>query len=266
MINLICSDIDGTLLNANRELSPLTISSFKSLNLPAVLISSRMPSAMHHLQKQLDLERQPIVAYNGGLVLTGNETKLSTTISYELVKDICLLNIKGLHLSMYRNDEWYAPQDDKWTQREANNTKVNPTLMSNNKVVELWGNQKAGAHKIMCMGKAQLIDEFFNQLNTHYGDELHLYRSKDTYIEIAPKSISKRSAIEFLLETEFNTDLSKVMSFGDNYNDIEMLAGCGMGLAVGNAKAEVKLAANRVIENAKDDGVAKFLIQYFKLG
>ena len=264
MIKLICSDIDGTLLNAERELSALTVSEINKLDLPVVLISSRMPSAMRHLQNQLSIEDQPIVAYNGGLILAQDKIKQSTTIPFELVSEICRLNANNLHLSLYNNDDWFAPEDDRWTHREMHNTKVSPVLKSNIEVLNLWREQGVGAHKIMCMGDSNLVKSFYNLLNEQLSSELHLYRSKDTYIEIAPKKISKRSAIEFLAEQEFDTKLPKIMSFGDNYNDIEMLRSCGLGLAVGNAKPEVKQVANQIIGNAKEDGVAKFLSHYFK--
>ena len=56
--NIVFSDIDGTLLNADRELSPATIKAVKRLNnkVPFVLISARMPAAMRHLQKQLEID------------------------------------------------------------------------------------------------------------------------------------------------------------------------------------------------------------------
>ena len=264
MIKLICSDIDGTLLNAERELSALTVSEINKLDLPVVLISSRMPSAMRHLQNQLSIEDQPIVAYNGGLILAQDKIKQSTTIPFELVSEICRLNADGLHLSLYNNDNWFAPKDDRWTQRERHNTKVNPVIKSNSNVLNLWRKQGIGAHKIMCMGESSLVDKFYNLLGNQLSADVHLFRSKDTYIEIAPKKISKRSAIEFLAEQVFDTELPMIMSFGDNYNDIEMLRSCGLGLAVGNAKPEVKQVANQIIGNAKEDGVAKFLSHYFK--
>ena len=53
-IKLICSDIDGTLLNKDRELSKRTISAVKNISpTPFILISSRMPQAMSHLQEEL---------------------------------------------------------------------------------------------------------------------------------------------------------------------------------------------------------------------
>lgn len=267
MIKLICSDIDGTLLNAKRELSEKTITEIGKLKdkLPILLISARMPSAMKHLQVELGIEHMPIVAYNGGLILVGGKVLQSTTIPYELVKQVVELNTKGLHLSLYHNDDWFVPQRDKWAERETNNTKVNPTVESNLKVLENWENGKTGAHKIICMGDANLIQEFYDVLSDKMPNELHLYRSKDTYIEIAPKQISKRSAIEFLISTEYDFDMTEIMSFGDNYNDVEMIKACGLGLAVQNARDEVKKVASKVIGHSKEDGVAKFLNAYFNL-
>lgn len=268
MIKLICSDIDGTLLNAKRELSEKTIFEITKLKdkLPIVLISSRMPSAMNHLQEQLNITNNPIVAYNGGLIIADKKIKQSTAIPFELVHKIINLNQDHLHLSLYNNNDWFAPQLDHWAERETKNTKVTPTIKSNNEVLEVWQTSHTGAHKIMCMGKAELITKFYDLMSKNFSDDIHLYRSKDTYIEIAPKQISKRSAIEFLIRTEFCLNMSEVMSFGDNFNDIEMLKASGLGVAVGNAKEEVKLIADKTIENAKEDGIANFLNAYFKKG
>ena len=55
MFKIIFSDIDGTLLNAERDLSEYTVETIKKLSkidIPFILISSRMPAAMRHLQKK----------------------------------------------------------------------------------------------------------------------------------------------------------------------------------------------------------------------
>jgi Cof subfamily protein (haloacid dehalogenase superfamily) len=145
-----------------------------------------------------------------------------------------------------------------------NNTKVNPTFKANDEVLKLWEVNNTGAHKIMCMGEKEFITKFYNKLENKFSNEIHLYRSKDSYIEIAPKQISKRSAIEFLIASEYRLHMSEVMSFGDNYNDIEMLEASGIGIAVGNARDEVKSKADKIIGDAKEDGVANYLNHYFK--
>lgn len=264
---LIFSDIDGTLLNKDRELSPLTIETIKTIKdtYPVVLISSRMPEAMRHLQRELSIENQPIIAYNGGLVLDQDQTLSSTEISLPTIEKIIAYNQDhvGVHLSLYQKDDWFVPKMDYWAEREYNNTKVKPEVLGNNKVLKRWTKTKFGAHKIMCMGEEEKISQLFNFLEESLGNDLHLYRSKPTYIEIAPKQISKLTAIDLLLIEKYNLNRQEVIAFGDNYNDIEMLKNVGMGVAVENAKEEVKAIADHITDTSKQDGVAKYLRNQF---
>lgn len=268
MFKIIFSDIDGTLLNAERDLSEFTIDTVKKLNgeIPFILISSRMPAAMRHLQNKMDIAHLPLISYNGGLILVDDEPVSSTEIPIHILQELHGFNQElEVHLSLFHNDEWYVPRNDFWTQREINNTKVQPEIKSNAKVISKWQQEDKGAHKIMAMGKEEEIDAIRDFLQDNFPNELHLYRSKPSYLEIAPRSISKLTAIEHLLENYFKLPLSQSMAFGDNYNDIEMLKGVGMGIAVGNAKPEVLEIAHVVTTPGKEDGVAKSITEILKI-
>lgn len=264
---IVFSDIDGTLLNKDRELSAPTIQAIKKLKekVPFILISARMPAAMKHLQQQLDILHLPLICYNGGLVLVDNEPVSSTEIPLEIADDLVQWNSRlNCHLSLYNNEEWYVPEFDEWAKREENNTKITPQVKSNSEVIAQWGTLGKGVHKIMAMGKVEEIDQIRDFLKDKYGEQLHLYRSKDTYLEIAPKSISKYSAIELLLEKHFGLLPEEAIAIGDNYNDVEMLKNIGYGIAVGNAREECIEAANVVAGKSIEDGVAEILNQIFK--
>ncbi|MGY5850319.1 HAD family hydrolase [Salegentibacter sp. F14] len=265
---IIFSDIDGTLLNTDRVLSPSTIETLKLIKekLPVVLISARMPAAMRHLQQDLEIEDQPIISYNGGLILVNGEPVSSTEIPFNILADLSAFNeeIKA-HLSLYHNDEWYVPQMDRWAIREENNTRVTPEIKSNSQVLSQWEAENKSAHKIMAMGTEAEIDAIRDYLSKEYPGQLHLYRSKPTYLEIANKAISKYTAIRYLLDNHFNLDPAHCIAFGDNYNDVEMIKGVGMGVAVANARREVLEVANVVTDAGTEDGVATSLKKLFKL-
>jgi len=259
---IVFSDIDGTLLNADRELSTFTISEIKRIKdkTPVILISSRMPSAMRHLQEELDIIHLPIICYNGGLVLVDNKPIHSTSIPMDIVQELHTFNTKNLfHISLYNDDDWFVPQMDFWAHRESQNTKVNPIVKPTQKVINDWKTEKKGAHKIMCMGDEKYIDDAFTFLETNFKETLHLYRSKPTYLEVAHKSISKLTAIELLLDSHYKISLNEVVAFGDNYNDISMIEAVGTGVAVANAKPETLKIANVVTLSNKQDGVATFI-------
>ncbi len=151
-----------------------------------------------------------------------------------------------------------------WAQREENNTKTRPEISSNREVVSYWKTKNIGAHKIMLMGDIPLIQEMFTTLQNDFSQALHIYRAKDTYIEVADKKVSKLTGIKVLLEEKYFFDLQQVMAFGDNYNDMEMIQGVKYGIAVGNAREELKKVAYGLTFHHKEDGVAKYLASFFK--
>lgn len=263
---IVCSDIDGTLLNKDRELSSKTIEVVKSISpVPFILISSRMPRAMFHLQKELGITNLPMIAYNGALLIDQEKVLYSSEIDSKIAKQIAeFCQNTSIHTSLYHNDEWFVPAMDYWAERERNNTKVIPQVNPISKTLETWLEQQKGLHKIMCMGEENEIERLAIFLQKEFKNEVIGYRSKATYLEISPRNISKRTAIDILLKVKYPTiGLENVIAFGDNYNDVEMLQSVGVGVAVENAISEVHaIAKNKTLSN-KDDGVAIFLESYF---
>ncbi|WP_161888008.1 Cof-type HAD-IIB family hydrolase [Pontibacter russatus] len=264
-IKAICSDIDGTLLDSRRELSPRTIAAFRSLgkHIPVILASSRMPAAMRHLQEELGILHHPMICFNGGYVLLYSEgADIPAVIdSVQIPVAVCAAIVgmahgTDIHISLYTGDSWYAPQFDKWAEKEARVTKVSPRVGALNAVLDEWHTADTGAHKVMCMGPAEEIAEMAAELTDRFGDELYIYRSKTTYLELAQRTISKATALELILQNNYGIPMDEVMAFGDNYNDVELLQAVGLGIAVGNAREEVKAVANEITLNSTDDGVA----------
>ncbi|MBC5774229.1 HAD family phosphatase [Pontibacter sp. KCTC 32443] len=269
----ICSDIDGTLLNKDRQLSQRTIYTFKQLNknVPVILASSRMPSAMRHLQQELDILHHPLICFNGGYVIQFEEGKTEAIQldSVQIPAAVCqsiydFANGTNIHISLYEQDNWYAPAADYWADREERITKVSPKIAVLLPILERWHQTKTGAHKVMCMGPADEINALHQELAKNFADQVHAYRSKDTYLELAPRSISKATTLELLLKERFDIGMHEVMAFGDNYNDIDMLQAVGMGIAVGNARDEVKAVAKEITLPSIEDGVAVAIERYWK--
>lgn len=256
----ICSDIDGTLLNSARDLSPRLKSIINQFpeDFPLILASSRMPDAMRHLLHDLGRPAQPLIAYNGGFVLDSLGNVLdSVDIPLPLVAKIIEMTRKTeIHVSLYHGENWYEAKEDYWAKREIQNTKVEPTWMAPEAVLDLWEKENKGAHKVMVMGDSNEISWLFGELHFEHSNELHLYRSKDTYIEIAPRKISKASALKLVLENLYDFGMDEVVAFGDNYNDIDLIQSVGWGVAVANARPEVKAVANEITLHHKEDGVA----------
>lgn len=268
---IVCSDVDGTLLNTRRELSVKTIASVDLLNkrkIPFVLVSARMPKAMRPLQKQLK-SNQPIVCYNGAYIESelkiDNSAKelLSNPIDIEpFLSLLKLMTGTGIHFGTYFKDEWIVNQVDYWTNREKNNTKITPELKDMEFTHHLFESRNHGPHKIMIMGDFDVIDPLEAELRHKFGEYIDIYRSKDTYLEINAKAVSKSTSLDILADY-YNHSVEEIMAFGDNYNDVGMLRKAGCGVAVENARNEAKAVANELTGKNTDDGVSDTINKYF---
>lgn len=263
---ILCSDLDGTLLTTKSDVSDFTISEIARIKskIKVILVSARMPRAMTYLQRNLGIEDQPIICYNGALVIDGERELSSTIIEMDLLEEIYrLASSHFIKLGLYFKDEWYVEENTERVRKEIRYTQTTPFFRSTADTLVDWKDRNVGAHKIMLMGTKGTCDMIFPVLLEKFGTILHHYRSNDTLIEIAPKSVSKLSAIELLLKP--GESLSHVISFGDNYNDIEMLQKSGYGVAVGNGREEVKAVANAITLPNYENGVAHFIKQHLTI-
>lgn len=235
-----------------------------------ILASSRMPAAMRHLQAELGVLYHPLVCYNGGYVIRYQpgqeqpEVLETIAIPVNVCKGILdLAEGTTIHTSLYRDDEWHAPSFDSWTEREARITKVDANVTDLKRIIEQWTQKSLGAHKVMCMGPEAEIHTMEQNLNDRFGADIHIYRSRPTYLELAPRAISKATGLALILRRYYDITMDEVIAFGDNYNDIEMLHQAGWGVAVANARDEVKVVSNEIAGDSKQDGVADVIEKYF---
>lgn len=218
-----------------------------------------MPKGITFLQKELGI-KQPIICYSGALILDEDNKKLAKeNIDIfnleEIYKLACDHNI---HISLYKDDEWYIEEIDYWAKQESDITNIIPRVTNFKELIEIWKNEGTGPNKILCMAAPDKIDLLKKGTKAI---DLNIYPSKPTYVEIMPTKSSKTSAIN-ILQKKFNVDKSEIIAMGDNYNDIDMLEYAGLGIAMGNAPEEVKKHGNDVTLTNDKDEVAAALKKY----
>lgn len=92
---------------------------------------------------------------------------------------------------------------------------------------------------------------------------LDTYSDGQYFIEVYSSLAGKQNAIDILKK---NYGFDRVVAFGDNGNDVEMLKNADLAVAVGNAQAVAKEAADIVIDTNENNGVAKYLYELYKKG
>lgn len=227
-----------------------------------MLVSARMPKGILFLEKELGI-CQPIICYSGALILDKNlNTLLNNYIEISYIKEIySKIKNYNIHMSLYKDNEWYIEKMDKWAVQEKEITNIVPAIKCYQELFISWERKNEGCNKILCMGKQQEIESLKIKLRKIFKDNLNIYPSKSTYLELMPKNSSKTSAIEFLLQ-KYNICRDDLMAIGDNYNDIDMIKYAGLGIAMGNAPDEVKKQANTITLSNDDEGVSYAINNY----
>lgn len=263
-VKMIFIDMDGTLLNSKNEITEMTkrtISLVRNVrNIPVILISSRMPSGMLFLQKELGID-DPIVCYSGSLILCNeNNILLNKTINSQLLKYLYdFIKTRKIHMSMYESFIWYVEDMDYWAKQESEITRTDPKVINYNNKIEEWEKHDSGPNKILCMGESYAINKLNIDIKSKFN--LNASKSKPTYLEIMPNDVSKITAIKFLSE-KYNVQISDIMAIGDNFNDIDMIKNVGYGIAMGNAPDEVKLSSRYVTLSNDNEGVVKAIEKF----
>jgi len=266
MYKMLCLDIDGTLLNSNHKISVRTKGAIKKLyeekDIRVILVSARMPKGIVFLQKELGI-KESIICYSGSLVLDKDYNTISNQyIKFDQVKSIVEEAQKcNMHISLYKDDKWIVEKLDKWAQIEADITGIKPEFIQFDDSINLQ-EYKTGFNKVLLIGDENKVSEMYRMLNTKFAENLNVYPSKPTYLEIMNKNVSKTSAIKQLLDL-YKIDKSEVIAIGDNFNDMDMLKFAKVGIAMGNAPNEVKEISDDVTLTNDENGIAEAINKYF---
>ena len=97
-------------------------------------------------------------------------------------------------------------------------------------------------------------------IQNHLSDDLHLHVSNDGLAMVMHNDATKAKAVAELARI-WGIDRSKIVAFGDDVNDIDMLTYAGISVAMENALDEVKVAAEFTCLGNDDDGVAEWIIE-----
>lgn len=114
--------------------------------------------------------------------------------------------------------------------------------------------------KIMVRHPEIMREALRERLLPHLDDPLTVSSSGVEFVEVTGVNVDKSTGLQHLCD-EWSIDPSRVVAFGDNNNDVAMLAWAGRGIAVGNASAEVLGMADETIGHHDEDAVAATIEQ-----
>lgn len=250
-MKLLLFDLDGTLLDNDKNISERTLAALKGCRAKGVLIGvSTSRSEQNSLAFLTELKPDILISSGGALVKKGNEYLYKAEMSAEETKKmiatarrICGADCE-ITIDTISNHYW--------------NYKIDPQKQDKS-----WGDsiytdfsdfQKPSLKMCVEIADAKQAEA----LKAALPDCDCLRFSDGFWYKFTKAGVTKERAIHMICSA-CNISLTEIAAFGDDFADIGMLKLCGLGIAMGNAIDEVKEIADMVIGRNDKDGIAEFL-------
>lgn len=272
MKTLYVTDLDGTLLNSQGRLSDFTVDTVNRLigqGMNFTVATARSVSSAAGLIERLDL-KLPCVMMNG-VFLTDVKTrtqayvcKMPTETAAKVI-DAFVSSDRPPFVYSFREDitcEYTCLKNDY----ERNFAAVRKKLYKSFDRVE---NYDVSGNTVYINGidreeiMSSVAEKVGKIAGVKYSYYLDTYSRDKYFVEVYSEKAGKHNTIN-VLKDMYGFD--RVVAFGDNGNDVEMLKNADIAVAVGNAQPSAAAVADRLIGTNDQDGVARYLLSLFESG
>lgn len=265
---LLALDLDGTLTNSKKEISPATrraLINIQKEGIKVVLASGRPTPGVLPLAEQLCLGDYGgyILSFNGGRIMDCGNKKL--IYNKLLPSDITspLLHIvkkyAGADILAYTEDLVLSGiRPNQYTDLESNINHMPLEIVS-----DLAGKLNEPGNKLLVTGEPEIIERIRREALDYFRSYLNIYRSEPFFLEIMPAGIDKaRSLLRLLTSVGLTAD--EMICCGDGYNDLTMIETAGLGVAMANAQPDILEKADYITRSNDEDGVLHVINKFLR--
>lgn len=265
MYKLIAIDLDGTLLNSDKQISPRTLNALqtaKQQGVHVLLASGRPLNGMQPYLEQLGLvtEHDYVVHSNGCFVTnagTGEVIHQHLISGRDAKKVAKLAEQLGLYCHAFSTElGLITPEHNPYTDMEA---KLNHLA-----ITEYDFEQLSDDHpiiKVMMIADPEILTQKIPLVPSELKNDYTMVQSSPYFFEFINPLTSKGRGVE-VVASLLNITQSEVICFGDAENDHHMIEWSGLGVAMDNAMPQTKALADTITDSNNSDGVAKGVEKY----
>ena len=268
-IKVLALDLDGTLTNDRKEITPRTRAALDAAlarGVTVVLASGRPIAGVTPVARALDLG-QPgragaILAYNGGAIVDcgpGHRVLWQQVLPASMVPALCRFAAEQNVAIVTYNEEGVVTErpDDPWAQREGFTNKL-PMI----EVADLAAYVNYPVNKMLITLDPVRLPHVLRAGAERFAGQIDLYPSSPFFIEAVPLGVAKDKSLAALLD-RMGFTRENLMACGDGMNDRSMLRYAGVGVAMANAEGPVKAEADYITDaDNNHDGVAEAIERF----
>ena len=264
----VVSDLDGTLLNEEHKVSPFTKETIELLlekGIKFYIATGRGYVGAKEIMDEIGL-KIPLITSNGARIVDENGREIYVNnIEQKYVDKIFSIDYKsfdkGIILNGFSGNHWYVTEDARdYFYAQKPNRKQYPEQ------IELDNFKKLAFTKIFFLGEHKKLLEIEKGVRKVTNNEVNIVFVNEKSLEIFSSDCNKAVAAGFLLQRDGLT-LKDAVSFGDGFNDYDLITQTGLGFAMKNSIYRLleKLTDTEVIESNAEDGMARKVREIFKI-
>lgn len=266
---MVAIDIDGTLINDQREITPATVKAIKAASkkgVKVVLCTGRPMTGVTAYLDQLGLnnsENEFVISFNGALAqTTSGNVLVNYTIPFSEYADWQTYCIKeGVKSQIETRQYIYTINRDlsPYTVYESELVNMPIRYRTFDELARMQDQYIVA--KAMMVDEKATIDQAWDQIPDTLADRFTIVRSEDFYLEFMNKQASKGNALRLLSE-ELGLKQAEVMALGNAQNDDSMIEFAGLGVAMGNSIPGTLKIADATTADNNHDGVGLAIEKY----
>ncbi len=254
-IALLVSDVDGTLVNDDKVLTPATraaVARVKAAGIGFTIISSRPPRGMRMIVDALEIAA-PFAGFNGGMIMGRDRSVRAQHLLPPAVaaRAVDLISAHGAQVWVFAGEDWLLrDRNGPYVARELRTVQFPPTEVAD------FGSALDKAGKIVGVSADfELLRRCGEAVHAALDGAAEVARSQLYYLDVTHPLANKGNAL-----IEFSKLLSvppqEIAVIGDGENDVAMFRQAGLRVAMGNAQPHVQAAADHVALSNQEDGFA----------
>jgi Cof subfamily protein (haloacid dehalogenase superfamily) len=259
---LVLLDADGTLLGSDGRVRAATASLLAELVASGVrvgLATGRSPKSIRTFSEQLPRLNGPFVLFNGGMVwdVPRGAAVWERHLPFEdALAVLRLAHELGVHVNLYVGEELLIREHTAVS--AASEAKDGVPHKAVGDLASYLEKRGIAPYKLLMIDPAGEFDELVRRARAVLREPCTLVNSEPTYMELLPAGVFKGAALAPIAQ-HYGIPAARIMAFGDGKNDIELLGEVGLGVAMGNAHAELKAKADLVIGHHDTDAIAELV-------
>ena len=270
--NMVCIDMDGTLLGRRKGISEENKRAIKEahdMGVEIVVTTGRLYNNALYFSKFLGVD-SPVVAANGAIVIDQKTNEVIYECSIPKEECIKILEILIKYNTFFQFNTKDTIYCNNWLTKVSTQCYMTKqvccehlnvkyiNVRSKEEWIRIFNNEDMDKSIVISPFKSTIL-KIKNEINSL--NDIVSFSSGGHSLEINYGNASKGNAVKALLD-KYNISEKELICIGDNENDMSMIELAGLGIAMGNAIPKIKNIADYITDTNRNDGVAKAINKF----